>query len=165
MTRDFEKASTRDLLSGYAEIMDQLRDRGIIRTNNNPTSGYGEWLASHTLGLTLAPNSSTGHDATDPAGNRYEIKSLRHNHLGKAPQFSAVRKIEEGHFDFLVALIFRADFSVELARILTRTQFQELAFRHNHMNAHVLLNDRKFRDSTAIRDVTARFQESQRELP
>lgn len=67
--------STRELLAEHVRIMSKLRTRGVSRTNNNPTSGYAEWLTSQVLGLTLVENSSTGYDATDAEGKRYEIKS------------------------------------------------------------------------------------------
>jgi hypothetical protein len=160
---DLPRASTRELLMVYDRIMGELRTRGVARTNNNPTSAYGEWLAKHALGLELAGNSQAGFDGIRVSdGKRFEVKTARHNPSGKAPQFSAVRKLDAERFDFLVAIVLRADFSVESARVLTRDQFRALARFDQHTNSHVLHNDAKLRETHGIEDVTPQFQQAQK---
>lgn len=36
--------STPELLRCFADILDELKQRGIVRTRNNPVADYAEWL-------------------------------------------------------------------------------------------------------------------------
>jgi len=53
---------TSDLFKQYALKMDELKERGVIRTANNPVSDYAEWLFAKAMKLDLMPNSSAGYD-------------------------------------------------------------------------------------------------------
>src|SRR5712671_1175595 len=69
--------STSNLLQLSAGVIDELRRRGVIRTTNNPVADYAELLAARAFGLVLAGRSEAGYDATDAAGNRYQVKARR----------------------------------------------------------------------------------------
>ena len=66
-----------ELLATHSVILDELRHRNVIRSKNNPTGDYTEWLVSTKLNLTLETNSAKGFDATDSHGLRYQIKGRR----------------------------------------------------------------------------------------
>ncbi|WP_374576440.1 hypothetical protein, partial [Phenylobacterium sp.] len=70
-------ASIRELLVLHGQIMDELREREIVRTGNGPVGDYAEVLFSRAFGWRLEPNSAAGYDATDGAGVRYQIKARR----------------------------------------------------------------------------------------
>jgi hypothetical protein len=61
-------------------------------------------------------------------GKRYEIKARRQTKGSKPTRFSAIRGLEEGHFDYLVALLFTEDFRVHRAAILAREAIAKRAF-------------------------------------
>ncbi len=52
--------SNKELLQAFAAILEQLRERGISRTSNNPVADYTEWLVCCKLGLELQTNSTAG---------------------------------------------------------------------------------------------------------
>lgn len=54
--------SVQELLTLYVDILDELRERGVIRTENGPIGDYAERLAANRLGLTLVKNSTVGYD-------------------------------------------------------------------------------------------------------
>src|SRR5262249_10441068 len=55
--------SQTELLSAHCAILDELRKRDIIRSKNNPTGAYTEWLVSVWRGLRLENKSAKGWDA------------------------------------------------------------------------------------------------------
>ena len=56
---DLSNLTPKDLLRLHAQIIEELRDRGIARSNNNPLADYTEWLVAWKLGLALEQNSGT----------------------------------------------------------------------------------------------------------
>lgn len=107
-----ETESTQSLLRHYAEIIEILRARKIVRSSNNPVADYAETLASRALGLQLVGKSTAGHDAVDGAGIRYQIKSRRPTAHNKSRQLSFIRKLEAKPFDRLIGILFNPDFTV-----------------------------------------------------
>ena len=142
------------LLCGYAAIIDELRACGIMRTKNNPVADYAEWLVSTKLDLRLEDNSRSGYDATDFGGTRYEIKGRRITPDNKSTQLSAIRNLEQHSFDYLIGIIFEADFSVKYAAKAPYEVVVERASYHRHTNAHVLhLRSTIFEDER-VEDIT-----------
>ena len=105
----------KEMLCLFGSILDELQTRGIVRTSNNPVSDYTEWLVSQSLGLTLCGNSEKGFDSTDKSGVKYEIKARRVTPKNPSRQFSAIRKLDGKHFDFLIAVVYDKNFEVILA--------------------------------------------------
>lgn len=110
-----EALSVAELLRLYADIVEDLRRRGITRSDNNPVADYTEHLVAGALGLEPASNSTAGYDATDSAGLRYQIKGRRLTKHNRSTQLSAIRNLENRPFDYLVAVVYRADFTVDYA--------------------------------------------------
>lgn len=71
---DLTRYSDEDLLRLWNRISVVLRQRGVCRTKNI-VSDVAERMVAQRLGLTLAPNSTRGHDATALSGERYQIKA------------------------------------------------------------------------------------------
>ncbi len=71
------KLTTRDLLSIFTNVIEELRQRGVTRSSNNPVADYVEYLVARAFSLTLLRGSSKGCDAVDSRGKRYEIKARR----------------------------------------------------------------------------------------
>jgi hypothetical protein len=66
-----------ELLSTYAEIFAELRERGVVRSANAPAGDYAEWLCSRALGATLADNFSVkSHDLGDAVLTNRETAAL-----------------------------------------------------------------------------------------
>ena len=98
-----------ELLQAHGAVLDELKRRGVLRSKNNPTGDYAEWLAATRLGLKLETNSAKGFDATDPQGLRYQIRGRRVTPDNPSPQLGVIKSLGEMSFNFLLAVIFDAD--------------------------------------------------------
>jgi len=109
---DLKTMKVPELLSLYAELMEELRDREIIRTGNNPVADYAEKVAVDRLHLRRAGKEEKGYDASDSEGTRYQIKGRRITKHNKSRQLSVIRSLDEKPFDYLIAVIFDEAFNV-----------------------------------------------------
>lgn len=137
-TSDMETCSVLDLLKMHSAVLDELKRRQIVRTGNNPTGDYTEWLVAQRLGLVLNGNSEKGYDATDTVGMRYQIKGRRLSSDTAPSQLSTIRDLEHNEFDFLIAVIFRSDWQIKCAVKVPHQTVAELADYRKHVNGHVL---------------------------
>lgn len=135
---DVRRLSVRQLLSTHSALLEELRYRNVVRTGNNPAGDYVEWLVASRLGLSLEQNSAIGFDATCPDGRRYQIKGRRLLTASGSPQLGVIRALEAGHFDFLIAVVMNADWSIRLAVKIPHAALGELARFRGHVNGHVL---------------------------
>lgn len=103
------------LLGNFGMILEELRRRGICRSENIPTGDLAEYLVCKALDLKLATNSTKGYDALDSDGLRYQIKGRRVTNRNPSRQLGAIREIDSGHFDFVVAVLFDAQFGIKSA--------------------------------------------------
>ena len=127
-----------ELLSAHSSVIDELKHRGVVRSKNNPTGDYAEWLASSRLGLTLATNSAKGFDATDPEGLRYQIKGRRNTPENPSTQLGVIRNLDACDFDFLIAIVFNADWQVLRAAKIPHGVVSKLATFRKHQNGHIM---------------------------
>ena len=72
---DLRSRSSHELLGLYAEILNVLLERAVIRTRNAPAGDLAERLVSLAYGGTLAPNSAKSWDVQLPDGIRLQVKS------------------------------------------------------------------------------------------
>ncbi|OYU72039.1 MAG: hypothetical protein CFE32_24915, partial [Alphaproteobacteria bacterium PA3] len=110
--------SVAKLLVLHAEIGEELRERGVVRSANNPTGDLAEYLFCKAFGWQQAPNSERGYDATGPDGTRYQIKGRRIHRRNKSRQLSAIRDIDGGHFDVLAGVLIDDNFNVMRAALI-----------------------------------------------
>ncbi|HFK2947605.1 TPA: hypothetical protein ACGY8F_002566 [Stenotrophomonas maltophilia] len=81
----------RQLLDLHCTVMDAWRQRGVIRSANNPVADYTETLVARAFNATLATGSQAGFDAVGPEGTRPHIKGRRLTAANKSTQLSALR--------------------------------------------------------------------------
>jgi hypothetical protein len=155
---DLAGAPPADLLKLYACILDELRKRKIVRSTNNPVADYAETLAVETLGLVRAPKSTTGFDAFDKEGMRYEIKARRVTSHNKSRQLSVIRGLEKRHFTFLVGMLFREDFSILRVCLVPHKQVKRLAKYREHVNGWILQLTDDVWQSEGVQDITSRIR-------
>lgn len=147
-------ASTGDLLALYGEILDELRHRGVVRTGNSPVGDYAELLFARAFGWSLAPNSASGHDASDADGRRFQIKSRRLRHPKASRQLSAIRRLNDKTFDDLAALLFDPACRVTHAIIIPYEVVARRARRVEHTNSWTFILDDSVWDEPGVTDVT-----------
>ncbi|MGA2385807.1 MAG: hypothetical protein ABSG33_04655 [Candidatus Bathyarchaeia archaeon] len=100
--------SDKHLLHLYCDLMKELRERHMARTNNL-VADYGEKVVAELLNLKLSVGSNKGYDAIDEkSGVTYQIKSrqaTKHNGAS-SKQLGAIKDLDEKLFDYLIAVIF-----------------------------------------------------------
>lgn len=127
-----------ELLQCFADILDELKEREVVRTRNNPVADYAEWLVTQQFGLSLERNSKQGYDATDQSGKRYQIKSRRLDQTNKSKQMSVIRNLDASEFDYLVGVLFNRDFTVKGAYKIPHSVIREHASFSEHQNGYIL---------------------------
>lgn len=133
--RPLARATIRELLTLHAEVMEELRRREVVRTSNSPVGDYAELLFSTAFGWALEGSSAAGHDATDSAGRRYQIKSRRLTTHNGSRQLSFLRRLPEKKFDYLAAVLFDAHYRVKRAIILPHEGLEARCTFNAHSNA------------------------------
>ncbi|NMG14250.1 Uncharacterized protein pbN1_40520 [Aromatoleum bremense] len=134
--------------------MSALKERGVIRSSNNPVADYTESLVSKVLGLSLVGQSQAGFDATDPSGRRYQIKGRRLTAHNTSPQLSAIRNLDQRPFDFLAAVAYDTNLSVLYAALIPIEVVAELSRFSKHSNSHVLIFRRNILDNPRVTNIT-----------
>ncbi len=86
----------------------------------------------------LQPNSRKGLDALDDKGVRYQIKCRRMHSSNVSRQLSVIRNLEEETFDFLIAVLFRRDFSVLEAYKIPHNAVGRYSHYSSHQKGHIL---------------------------
>jgi hypothetical protein len=145
-------AAASELLTLHAMILDELRERGIVRSANGPGGDYAELLFIEAFGWTRAKNSVAGYDATDPANVRYQVKSRRIHHPTTSRQLSALRNFSDAAFDFLAAVLFNKDYSVMRAAIIPYNVIQPRFSKHT--NSSIFYLEDLIWNLPGVRDVT-----------
>ncbi len=150
-----------DLLRQYSDILNELHDRGIVRTGNNPAADYAEYLIATALSLIPAPTSTKGYDATDKNGIKYQVKARRLTRRSKPTRFGVIRRLDEDNFDYLGAILFEEDFSVSRAMIFPLDYVQQKAFWQAHVNGWILQISDNLWDPTEGTDITDKLRRIQ----
>jgi hypothetical protein len=158
MTRPLEHLTTRQLLASYIAALSELKERGVTRSTNNPAADYAELLFTSALGLTLTAKSTKGHDATDTAGLKYEIKGRRITAHNGSCQLGALRGLDASPFDFLCGVLFNEDFSVMRACVIPHHVVVEQAKYLSHTNSWRFILRPSVWSHAEVVDVTSKLQ-------
>ncbi len=146
----------RQLLGTYAELMEELRRRRIVRSANNPVSDYAESLASQTLGLSLAGGANKGFDARDRHGTRYQIKARRLNGRSSR-QLGVIRNLQEGPFDVCIAILFNRKFEPVEVYGIPIGLIKKYGKFSKHQNGWILQVRPPLTTDKRVKDMTSRF--------
>ena len=122
------KLSDFELIDLYPSILQELKSRGIIRTNNL-VGELGEYLAANVYrnnpklpNLQLNLKSTKNIDATSQKGERYAIKATSGTATGV---FASLPLEDDGivYFEYLIIVCFNKDYTLEGIYQLTWKQF------------------------------------------
>lgn len=152
---DVSRLSIADLLAAHCLVIAELQRRGVLRSGNNPTGDYAEWLVSSKLGLELAEKSCKGYDATDAQKVRYEIKARRVTPANPSTQMSPIRNLVGKHFDFLIAVVFDSAWNVTVAAKIPHRIVPNVASFKKHVNGHVMHLRPAVFLAAGVEDITA----------
>lgn len=158
---DLKLATTFELLGYFADVLEELKQREVIRTRNNPVADYAEWLATQSLGLSLEPNSRAGYDAINKRGERFQIKSRRLDPSNKSRQRSVIRNLEVKEFDYLIGILFEKDFTVKEAYKIPHEIIEDYARFNKHVNGYFLNLRGKVLEDPDVEDITQLLNKNQ----
>lgn len=151
---DWKTLPSTELLKLHAALADELRDREILRSSNNPTADVAELLFCRAFGWTQAAKSFPSADATCADGKLYQIKGRRITSVNGSRQLGALRKLSDGGFHYLAAVLFAPDYSVVRAAIIPHELVLTNSVYVKHTNAwRFLLRDASW-SWPGVRDVT-----------
>lgn len=153
--------SDAELLELYADILDELQDRGVTHSTNNPIANYAEKLAQETLDLELMPESTKGYDAIDLEEKRYEIKGRRPTAKNSSRQLSMLRGLDKKQFDYLVGIIFRENFRVHKGCVIPHHVVLEKSRYTKHANAWIFILNDDVWQIAGVRDITKELKARQ----
>lgn len=155
---DVRRLKVPELLAMHSRVLEELKFRKVVRTGNNPTGDYVEWLVASRLGLTLSGNSAKGVDALDQDGRPYQIKGRRLAAAGSPAQLGVIRGLEMAHFDYLVAVVMNPDWSIRWAVRMPHAAIASIASFRKHVNGHVLRITPSVLSMDGIEDVSERLR-------
>jgi hypothetical protein len=158
---DWSGFGDRQLLAVWCSLMAALRQRGVVRSANNPVADYTESLVASALELSLEAQSKAGYDARDAAGLRYQIKGRRLAAHNASPQLGAIRNLDADPFDLLAAVAYDADLSILHAALIPIGVVAEASRYSRHSNSHVLIFRRGLLDDPRVTDITQRLAAAQ----
>ena len=151
-----EAKSIADLLAIHVAAMEELRRRNVLRSANNPTGDFAEYLFCRAFGWTQENNSAKAFDATDQDGNRYQIKGRRVHRRNRSRQLSAIRAIDG--FDVLAAVLFDDDYRIMRAALIPASVVRVHAKYIEHTNSQKFLLRDHIWSLEGVRDVTGQLR-------
>ncbi|NTH51608.1 hypothetical protein G6L09_11565 [Agrobacterium rhizogenes] len=149
-----------ELLALHAQIGEELRNRGIVRSANNPIGDVAEHIFCKAFGWAQARNSAKGYDACDSKGTRYQIKGRRIHHRNTSRQLSAIRDIDGDHFDVLAGVLFDEGFNILRAALIPRAIVKERSTYVALTNSNRFILRDQIWNTPEVRDVTAEISEA-----
>lgn len=162
---DWSGFDDRQLLAAWCALMATLKQRGVVRSANNPVADYTESLVASALELSLEAQSKAGYDARDAAGLRYQIKGRRLAAHNTPPQLGAIRSLDAKPFDLLAAVVYDAGLSILHAALIPIAVVAEASRYSSHSNSHVLIFRRSLLDDPRVTDITQVLAAAQASSP
>jgi hypothetical protein len=137
MTVDLRGLTVGELLAIYGGILDELRARGLVRTNNAPIGDLAEYASALVYGGELEQNSKKGYDVRSADGRRVQVK-VRNIREDTRPSsvFSPLRS--DGYDVCLFILVDSAENRVEAAYEWSRAEVDEHGAFRAHVNGTVV---------------------------
>ena len=151
---DLKSYTIFELLGYFSSVLDELKQRGVVRTRNNPVADYAEWLTAKSLSLSLEPNSRACYDAIDSKKERFQIKCRRLDPKNVSRQLSVIRNLEINGFDYLIGILFENDFKVKEAYKIPYHIIKKYSRFSKHQNGYLLNMRGKLLMDPEVEDVT-----------
>jgi len=151
---DLNEFTISNLFKYFAYILDELKERNVIRTRNNPVADYAEWLVAKSFDLSLERNSRAGYDAINNRGERFQIKSRRLDPTNKSRQLSVIRNLKEKEFDYLIGVLFEKEFTVKEAYKIPHKIIENYARFSKHQNGHILNLKGRILEDPKVKNIT-----------
>ncbi|MBU3591201.1 hypothetical protein ICN11_04115 [Polynucleobacter sp. 78F-HAINBA] len=162
--KDLEHLGSLELLRIYADVLNTLKDKQILRTTNSPTGDYAELLAAKWLekqGLAknaeeaLNKNSHKGSDVIDDEGTTYQVKGRRITASNPSKQLGVVRNLFEDEFHCLIAIVFNEDWSVKEAALVPIEALKAIpGSKKDYVNGHIFHLNEELLKASGVKLIT-----------
>ncbi len=149
--------SVAELVAMHAQVMDELTLRHIIHNPSQPVGDYAVHLACKAFQLKREPTSTSGYDATNDEGLRYQIKFKRLMASTDTRQLNAIKGLEQKKFEFLIGVLFNADMTIYRSALIPYDCVARLV---DH-SAKILMLNNKIWDMDGIIDITDKIKSVQ----
>ncbi len=147
---DLNPLSVRELLALWASTLRELRDRGVVRTFNNPIADIAEELVALHYGGERGSFSQKTWDVR--AGNEYlQVKALRDTGNRTRRNLSPIRS-DDG-YTAVVVVIFTEDLRVAEALRIPREVVNEMFERGSHVNGRIVRLSRRLLTHPAVEKI------------
>lgn len=147
---NLKKLSIRELLALWAGTLRELRNRGVVRTFNNPIGDIAEELVAVHYGGERGSFSQKTWDVR--AGNELlQVKALRRTGARSRRNLSPVRS-DDG-YTAVIAVLFTEDLRVEQALRIPREVVNELFERRAHVNGRIIQIGRRLLEHPAVETI------------
>ncbi len=153
---DIKTLSAYQMMQLQTQLQDELAARKIILNPSQPVGDYAIHLACAAFDLKREPPSTSGYDASNSEGLRYQIKFRRLSSPQDTRQLNAIKGIEQRKFDFLIGVLFNADMSVFRAAMMSFTVAATKVDKEK-----ILLLSNKVFDAEGVFDVTDKLKNAQ----
>lgn len=131
---DVSSLTDRELLALSSLCVEELRERGVVRTRNAPLGDYAEWLAAKAFSGELAPNSERSFDLTTGAGVQIQVKARRVSNPPNPGQLQTSPFRSWGFDQALLVLVDEHSYEVRRASLIPRAVVEELSRYVAHVN-------------------------------
>ncbi|MDQ3739722.1 MAG: hypothetical protein M3320_02790 [Actinomycetota bacterium] len=132
---DLQRLSVRELLALWASSLRELRERGIVRTFNNPIGDIAEELVAQHYGGERGSFSQKTWDVR--AGEELlQVKALRRTGTRTRRNLSPIRS-DDG-YTAVIVVVFTEDLRVDYAVRIPREVVNELFVRRPHVNGRII---------------------------
>ncbi len=155
---EISQLSAIELLALHAVVAEELRERGLTRSSNNPTGDLAEYLFCKAFGWTRTGNSNANIDAIAENGARYQIKGRRMTRHNRSRQMSAIRDFSGRHFDFLAGVLFTEHYGIHRAALIPYAVVEQRATFVEHTNSHKFVLRDDVWDAFGVQDVTEQLR-------
>jgi hypothetical protein len=123
------------LLADWAAVMNELRVRDIIRTNNNPVGDIAEAIVAKHYKGERGSFSQAGWDVKTPDGERIQVKAIRSMPATRRRNVSPIR---DSAYDSVVIVVLDETFQVVEGLKLSRDTVEELFPRRDYVNGRII---------------------------
>ena|SRR5215216_3366846 len=105
---DLSALSDGELIAVFGDVMAALRERGVVRSDNNPIADIAERLVADYYGGKLAAPNEKSYDVVARDGRKLQVKALRLTR----PSASGLSPFRSHDFDAAVIVVFHRDMRV-----------------------------------------------------
>lgn len=123
------------LLADWAAVMNELRARDIIRTNNNPVGDIAEAIVAKHYDGERGSFSQAGWDVKTLDGERIQVKAIRSTSATKRRNVSPIR---DSAYDSVVIVVLDENFQVVEGLKFSRETVEELFPHRDYVNGRII---------------------------